>query len=287
MKAFYEYHQCVLEPWDGPAAIAFTDGVLCGASVDRNGLRPSRYKVRRDGLVVSGSEVGLVDLDPREVIECGKVGPGRGAGGGHPARRSDPQPRRQARGGGPAPVRALGGAPHGDAGPDPARVPPVHTGEALTRAQRSFGYGFEDLRLVLEPMGGTGADPVWSMGDDTPIPPLSAVPQSLYAYFRQRFAQVTNPPIDSLREAMVMSLRMHLGRRGSPLLERPSYARMLRLEHPVLLPEEMAALRKWPGFSTARSTPCGTPTRGRRRPQARAHRAPPGGRARGPAGRES
>ncbi|HET9038738.1 MAG TPA: glutamate synthase large subunit, partial [Gemmatimonadales bacterium] len=134
--------------------------------------------------------------------------------------------------------------------PDPARVPPVHRGEALTRAQRSFGYGFEDLRLVLEPMGGTGADPVWSMGDDTPIPPLSAVPQSLYAYFRQRFAQVTNPPIDSLREAMVMSLRMHLGRRGSPLLERPSYARMLRLEHPVLLPEEMAALRNVAGFST-------------------------------------
>ena len=103
---------------------------------------------------------------------------------------------------------------------------------------------------MLEPMGGTGADPVWSMGDDTPIPPLSAVPQSLYAYFRQRFAQVTNPPIDSLRESMVMSLRMHLGRRGSPLLERPSYARMLRLEHPVLLPEEMAALRNVAGFST-------------------------------------
>ena len=129
-------------------------------------------------------------------------------------------------------------------------MPPVHRGEELTRAQQSFGYGFEDLRLVLEPMGGTGADPVWSMGDDTPIPPLSAVPQSVYAYFRQRFAQVTNPPIDSLREAMVMSLRMHLGRRGSPLLERPSYARMLRLEHPVLLPEEMASLRNVAGFST-------------------------------------
>ena len=103
---------------------------------------------------------------------------------------------------------------------------------------------------MLEPMGGTGADPVWSMGDDTPIPPLSAVPQSVYAYFRQRFAQVTNPPIDPLRESMVMSLRMHLGRRGSPLLERPSYARMLRLEHPILLADEMAALRNVAGFST-------------------------------------
>jgi glutamate synthase (ferredoxin) len=134
--------------------------------------------------------------------------------------------------------------------PDPTRVPPAHTGDSLLRLQRAFGYGAEDLRIVLEPMGSTGGDPVWSMGDDTPIPPLSAVPQSLYAYFRQRFAQVTNPPIDSLRESMVMSLRMHLGRRGSPLLERPSYARMLRLEHPILTAEEMTALRNVAGFST-------------------------------------
>jgi glutamate synthase (ferredoxin) len=250
VKAFYEYHQCVLEPWDGPAAIAFTDGVLCGASVDRNGLRPSRYKVRRDGLVVSGSEVGLVDLDPREVIECGKVGPGEvlvvDTKRGEVIRNLDAKREVASR----RPYARWVARYMATLVPDPARVPPVHRGEALTRTQRSFGYGFEDLRLVLEPMGGTGADPVWSMGDDTPIPPLSAVAQSLYAYFRQRFAQVTNPPIDSLREAMVMSLRMHLGRRGSPLLERPSYARMLRLEHPVLLPEEMAALRNVAGFST-------------------------------------
>ena len=250
VKAFYEYHQCVLEPWDGPAAIAFTDGVLCGASVDRNGLRPSRYKVRRDGLVVSGSEVGLVDLDPREVVECGKVGPGEvlvvDTRRGEVIRNVDAKREVAGR----RPYARWVARYMATLAPDPARVPPVHAGEALTRAQRSFGYGFEDLRLVLEPMGGTGADPVWSMGDDTPIPPLSAVPQSLYAYFRQRFAQVTNPPIDSLREAMVMSLRMHLGRRGSPLLERPSYARMLRLEHPVLLAEEMTALRNVAGFST-------------------------------------
>jgi glutamate synthase (NADPH/NADH) large chain/glutamate synthase (ferredoxin) len=250
VKAFYEYHQCVLEPWDGPAAIAFTDGVLCGASVDRNGLRPSRYKVRRDGLVVSGSEVGLVDLDPREVIECGKVGPGEvlvvDTRRGEVIRNQDAKREVAGR----RPYARWVARYMATLAPDPARVPPVHTGDRLLRAQRSFGYGFEDLRLVLEPMGGSGADPVWSMGDDTPIPPLSAVPQSVYAYFRQRFAQVTNPPIDSLRESMVMSLRMHLGRRGSPLLERPVYARMLRLEHPVLLPEEMAALRNVAGFST-------------------------------------
>ena len=233
-------------------------------SVDRNGLRPCRYKVRRDGLVVAGSEVGLVDLDPREVVECGKVGPGRGAGGGHPPRaRSSATSTRSARW--PAAARTPAGwrATWRRWCPIPRECPPVaQPATRCSRLQRAFGYGFEDLRLVLEPMGGTGADPVWSMGDDTPIPPLSAVPQSLYAYFRQRFAQVTNPPIDSLRESMVMSLRMHLGRRGSPLLERPSYARMLRLEHPILLPEEMAALRNVAGFSTVTLDAVWDPTKG-------------------------
>jgi glutamate synthase (ferredoxin) len=250
VKAFYEYHQCVLEPWDGPAALAFTDGVLAGAAVDRNGLRPCRYKVRRDGLVVAGSEVGLVDLDPREVVACGKVGPGEVLV--VDTRRSEVIRNQDAK------RRIAGRKPYArwvarymaTLVPDPNRVPPTHTGESLVRLQHTFGYGSEDLRIVLEPMGSTGGDPVWSMGDDTPIPPLSAVAPSLYAYFRQRFAQVTNPPIDSLRESMVMSLRMHLGRRGSPLLERPTYARMLRLEHPLLLAEEMTALRNVAGFST-------------------------------------
>ncbi|HEU5171268.1 MAG TPA: glutamate synthase large subunit, partial [Gemmatimonadales bacterium] len=133
--------------------------------------------------------------------------------------------------------------------PDPDRVPAAPAPEAVGRLQRAFGYGFEDLRHGIEPMAQTAVDTVWSMGDDTPIAPLSRIPRSVYAYFRQRFAQVTNPPIDSLREAMVMSLRMHLGRRGSPLLERPSYARMLRIEHPILLAEEMAALHNVAGFS--------------------------------------
>jgi glutamate synthase (NADPH/NADH) large chain/glutamate synthase (ferredoxin) len=250
VKAFYEYHQCVLEPWDGPAAIAFTDGVIAAASVDRNGLRPCRYKVRRDGLVVAGSEVGVVDLDPREVVECGKVGPGEvlvvDTARGEVIRNLDAKREIAGR----RPYARWVARYMATLVPDPARVPPSPEGEALLRLERAFGYGAEDLRIVLEPMGSTAADPVWSMGDDTPIPPLSAVPQSVYAYFRQRFAQVTNPPIDPLRESMVMSLRMHLGRRGSPLLERPSYARMLRLEHPILLDDEMAALRNVAGFST-------------------------------------
>jgi glutamate synthase (ferredoxin) len=262
VKAFYEYHQCVLEPWDGPAALAFSDGIVAGAAVDRNGLRPCRYKVRRDGLVVAGSEVGLVDLDPQEVVACGKVGPGEvlviDTQRGEVIRNQDAKRRVAAR----RPYARWVARYMATLAPDPARVRPPHTGESLTRLQRAFGYGSEDLRIVLEPMGTTGGDPVWSMGDDTPIPPLSAVPQSLYAYFRQRFAQVTNPPIDSLRESMVMSLRMHLGRRGSPLLERPSYARMLRLEHPVLLTEEMAVLRNVAGFSTVTLDAVWDPARG-------------------------
>ena len=175
VKAFYEYHQCVLEPWDGPAALAFTDGVLAGAAVDRNGLRPCRYKVRRDGLVVAGSEVGLVDLDPREVVECGKVGPGEvlvvDTAKGEVIRNLDAKRRVATR----RPYARWVARYMATLVPDPARVAPAPGGEDLLRTQRAFGYGFEDLRLVLEPMGGTGADPVWSMGDDTPIPPLAAV----------------------------------------------------------------------------------------------------------------
>ncbi len=249
IKAFYEYHQCVHEPWDGPAAVTFTDGILAGAIVDRNGLRPCRYKVRSDGLVTAGSEVGLVDFDPHEVVESGKVGPGEvlvvDTRKGEVVRNLD------------AKLEVAGRRPYARwvarymarLEPDPSRLPPGPAPEDLERTQRAFGYGFEDLRYALEPMGASGADAVWSMGDDTPIPPLAKQAPNLYAYFRQRFAQVTNPPIDSLRESMVMSLRVHLGRRESPLLERPSYARMLRIEHPIMLPEEMAALHNVAGFS--------------------------------------
>jgi glutamate synthase (ferredoxin) len=262
VKAFYEYHQCVLEPWDGPAALAFTDGVLAGAAVDRNGLRPCRYKVRGDGLVVAGSEVGLVDLDPRDVIECGKVGPGEvlivDTRKGEVIRNVDAKRAIAER----KPYARWVARYMATLVPDPTRVRPANAPETLLRLQQAFGYGAEDLRLVIDPMGSTGGDPVWSMGDDTPIPPLSAVPPGLYAYFRQRFAQVTNPPIDSLRESMVMSLRMHLGRRGSPLLERASYARMLRLEHPILLAEEMSALRNVAGFSTVTLDAVWNPAKG-------------------------
>src|SRR6266446_4447164 len=248
LRGFYEFHECLVEPWDGPAALAFSDGVFVGSALDRNGLRPCRYKITRDGLVVAGSESGLVDLNPGDVVESGRLGPGellvvdtrrkailRDAQAKREVARRRPYSRWAARG-----IRLLrptAAVPDAPPAPEPERV----------ARQIAFGWSFEDLRYVLEPMGSAGQDPVWSMGDDTPIPPLARIPPGLYAYLRQRFAQVTNPAIDPLRETLVMSLRMHIGRRGSLLADRPAGLRLVRNEHPVLLAEEIAALRSGAG----------------------------------------
>jgi glutamate synthase (NADPH/NADH) large chain/glutamate synthase (ferredoxin) len=248
LRGFYEFHECLVEPWDGPAALAFSDGVFVGSALDRNGLRPCRYKITRDGLVVAGSESGLVDLNPGDVVESGRLGPGellvvdtrrkailRNGEAKREVARRRPYSRWAARG-----IRLLRPTA---AVPD---APPTPELERVAR-QIAFGWSFEDLRYVLEPMGSAGQDPVWSMGDDTPIPPLARVPPGMYAYLRQRFAQVTNPAIDPLRETLVMSLRMHLGRRGSLLADRPAGLRLVRNEHPVLLAAEIAALRAGAG----------------------------------------
>jgi glutamate synthase (ferredoxin) len=248
VKAFYEYHQCVIEPWDGPAALAYSDGVQVAVSLDRNGLRPCRYKIRADGMVVAGSEVGIADFDPRDVVESGKLGPGgvllvdtagRRIVRNLAAKREVATRRPYAR----WIQQYMATLPSQD-GVEPL----VKPSEQLRPLQFAFGYGHEDLRLILEPMASTAAEVVWSMGDDTPLAVLSHTMPPLYDFLRQRFAQVTNPPIDSLRESMVMSLRMHLGQRGSPLEEKSTYARMLRVEHPVLLADEMEQLRNFPGF---------------------------------------
>ncbi len=249
IRDFYRFHAHLTEPWDGPAALAFTDGVIAGAATDRNGLRPCRYKVTRDQLVVAGSEVGLVDLDPREVVESGRLGPCEFIAvdltHGTVLRNMDVKRRVASR------------QPYGQwcrdnmqvLEADPAaRFVPLPAEQLVTR-EIAFGYGSEEVRFVLEAMGGAGIDPVWSMGDDAPIAPLSRTHVGLYAYFRQRFAQVTNPPIDPLRESVVMSLRVHMGKHGSFLVEHPSLAGVMRVDHPILLDEEMAALRNMPGFS--------------------------------------
>ncbi|MEX2155664.1 MAG: glutamate synthase large subunit [Gemmatimonadales bacterium] len=257
LRSFYEYHAGLMEPWDGPAALAFTDGVIAGSALDRNGLRPCRYKVTRDGVVVAASEVGVVDLDPADVVECGRLGPGellivdtarnavlRSAEAKIEVALRCPYRRWTSRAVCrlPTAVPALG---------------PALPADELTARQHGFGYSFEDLRHVVTPMAAAGQEAIWSMGDDTPIPPLSRVPQSIYAYLRQRFAQVTNPAIDPLREELVMSLVMYLGRRGSLLAQRPGGRggrggrTLLRLEHPVLLAEEMAAVRRAAGSDLA------------------------------------
>jgi len=248
LRGFYEFHECLVEPWDGPAALAFSDGVFVGSALDRNGLRPCRYQVTRDGLVVAGSETGLVDLNPADVVERGRLGPGellvvdtrrkailRNADAKREVARRRPYSRWAARG--IRPLRPTAAVPD---------TPPAPEVERVAR-QLAFGWSFEDLRYVLEPMGSAGHDAVWSMGDDTPIPPLARVPPGLYAYLRQRFAQVTNPAIDPLRETLVTSLRMHIGRRGSLLADRPAGLRLVRNEHPVLLADEIAALRAGAG----------------------------------------
>ncbi len=249
IRDFYRFHAHLTEPWDGPAALAFSDGIIAGAATDRNGLRPCRYKVTRDQLVVAGSEVGMVDLESREVIESGRLGPCEfiavDLANGTVLRNMDVKRRVASR------------QPYGHwcrenmqvLEPDPAHRFAQLPEPQLTEQLVAFGYGNEDLRFVLESMGGSGIDPVWSMGDDAPIPPLAKTPQSVFSYFRQRFAQVTNPPIDPLRESVVMSLRVHMGKHGSFLLENPAMARVVRVDHPVLLDEEMAALRNLPGFS--------------------------------------
>ena len=245
LRDFYAYHAGLMEPWDGPAAVAFSDGRFVGSALDRNGLRPCRYKVTRDGLVVAGSEVGVADLDAADVVENGRLGPGellvvdtergtvlRSAEAKGEVARRHPYGQWVSR-----TVRDLEATPS-----EPPPPGPQPAAADLVVRQRAFGYGFEDVRFVLEPMAGGGQEAIWSMGDDTPIPPLSHLPRSLYDYFRQRFAQVTNPAIDPLREALVMSLTMHLGRRGSVLTPHPTARRLIRVAHPVLLDGELEAL---------------------------------------------
>ena len=256
LRGFYEYHACLLEPWDGPAAMAFTDGKIAAAAMDRNGLRPARYQVTRNGLVVMGSEVGLIPLDQSEIVESGRLGPGQMVAVDterHELLHNDDIKRRvshlrpyhrwihESMGR----VRRMG-ALHASS------VPAADEGELLSR-QVLHGYSKEEIEYVLKPMGLQAKEPVGSMGDDTPLSVLHDPPRPLYSYFRQKFAQVTNPPIDSIRERNVMSLDTWLGRRHSLLEETAEAGRLVHLQSPLLLGDEMDALHKMdlPGFSVA------------------------------------
>ena len=244
LKAFYEFHSCLMEPWDGPASIAFTDGTVVGAVLDRNGLRPSRYVVTKDDLVVMGSEVGVLDIAPERVLRKGRLQPGRMFLVDTRAGRivADDEIKRQMAAEHPyrawldthlVPLAALPAPPHVQE--------PDH--DTVLQRQQAFGYTYEDQRFILEPMARDGVEPLGSMGNDVPLAVLSNRPQLLYNYFKQLFAQVTNPPIDSIREEIITSAGAMLGPERNLLRPEPESCRQIKLPAPILTNEELEKLR--------------------------------------------
>jgi len=244
-RAFYEYHACLMEPWDGPAAIAFTDGRVIGAILDRNGLRPGRYVVTHDEHVIMASEAGVLDIEPEQVKMKGRLQPGKMFLVDTVEGRIVPDKEIK--------HRLASRQPYAqwlkdnqitiDQLPEPTRMHHPDA-ETLLRRQRAFGYSDEDLRMILGPMASKGQEPVGSMGTDTPLACLSDRPQPLFNYFKQLFAQVTNPPIDPIREEIVMSLISYIGSERNILSEEPENCHMLKLAHPLLTNLELEKLRR-------------------------------------------
>ena len=266
-RAFFRYHACLTEAWDGPAALAFADGRRVGALLDRNGLRPARYTVTTDDRVILASEAGALELDAATVAEQGRLGPGQMLVvdlnehrlltdrdvTGRLARRRPYRDWLDAHLATTAdlPTASSSSVRGLDLGENGRRL---HGGvPGLGALHHAFGYSREDLRILLGPMARSGRPPVGSMGDDTPLAVLSNRPRLLYDHFRQLFAQVTNPPLDAIREAMVTSLDVYLGAEGSLLAETPAHARRLHLDDPILSPGDLQRLHAWqaPSFRTA------------------------------------
>jgi glutamate synthase (NADPH/NADH) large chain len=243
-RAFYEYHSAIMEPWDGPAAVVFCDGRHIGATLDRNGLRPARYTVTRDGMVVMASETGVMDFPAGQIVQKGRLQPGKTFLVDLEQKRIVPDSECKSRVSRQRPYRhwvkdnriEMRGLFK------PPEIP-LKDQEVLVEKQIAFGYTEEDLKMVIAPMASQGQEPVGSMGDDSALAVLSNRPQLLFSYFKQLFAQVTNPPIDPLREELVMSLRSFIGRERNLLDETPEHCRMLRIPHPILTPEDMSRLR--------------------------------------------
>ncbi len=250
-RAFFEYNSLLMKPWDGPAAIAFTDGETIGAHMDRNGLRPLRYIVTKDGTLVLGSEIGMVDLGQKKIKEKGRLGPGetimvdlrKGTVTFTEEIIKDLAAQRPyAEWLEKHHLRLRRKPTAGDAGEiDPSStgfrydtIPSSETIDDRTRKQIAFGYTSEEIQMLIKEMAETGKELIFSMGDDTPLPPLSEKPQLLFRYFRQHFSQVTNPPIDHIRERMIMSLNMNLGYKRNFLVQEPQHARRIKIESPIL-----------------------------------------------------
>jgi len=244
-RAFYEYHSCLMEPWDGPASIAFTDGLRIGACLDRNGLRPSRYYVTKDDLVIMASEAGVLDIAPERVAIKGRLQPGRMflvdteqgrivADEELKNKYATEHPYQQWLDQHHVLLKDLPEPPH--------KREPGH--ETVLQRQQAFGYTFEDQRFIVGPMANDGVQPLGSMGTDTPLAVLSNKPQLLYNYFKQLFAQVTNPPIDPIREENITSTETMVGSRGSLLKPTPESCALIKLEHPLLTNEDLEKLRQ-------------------------------------------
>ena len=254
-RDFYEYHACISEPWDGPASVVFSDGVLVGAALDRNGLRPARYQITADGIVVMGSEVGMVPLEEDTIVLKGRLGPGQmiaiDTARGRLLTSDDIRDE------------VVTTQPYGDWVREhlvdldqhikERQIEAAQPEENLQQQQMAFGYTREELQYVITPMVSDGREPTGSMGDDTALAVFEQRRRLLSYYFKQKFAQVSNPAIDSIREELVMSLDVYLGQRRSLFEETPEHARMLRLRSPLMVNEEMEAVRSITGhpFSTA------------------------------------
>ena len=253
-KDFYRYHSCLMEPWDGPASVTFTDGKMIGAVLDRNGLRPSRYVETDDGRVIMASEVGALEIDPERIVRKGRLEPGKmflvdlekgqivdddelknALASAHPYGEWLDKYM--------VPLADLPAAPE---------VPgPDH--DTLLHRQMAFGYTLEDLKYILGPMGANGEEAIGSMGTDTPLAVLSDRAQPLFNYFKQLFAQVTNPPLDAIREELVTSVFTGAGGEGNLLVPKPESCRQIALAMPILDNDELARIKQldnWRGFTT-------------------------------------
>ncbi|HEX7794738.1 MAG TPA: glutamate synthase large subunit [Vicinamibacterales bacterium] len=254
LRAFYEYHSSLMEPWDGPASIAFSDGTVIGAVLDRNGLRPSRYYVTKDDLVVMASEVGVLDIAPEDIVLKERLHPGRiflvDTARGKIV--SDEEVKRELAAAHPYKEWLQHLIDIDDLDPAPYLPPPSH--ETVRQRQQLFGYTHEDLRLLLAPMATNGEEAIGSMGTDTSLAPLSDRPRLLYDYFKQVFAQVTNPPLDAIREELVTSMESTIGPEGNLLDPRPESCRQIMIKYPVIDNDQLGKLRHVydPGFRAIR-----------------------------------
>jgi glutamate synthase (NADPH) large chain len=253
-RAFYEFHATFMEPWDGPANVCFTDGTVIGAVLDRNGLRPGRFWVTDDGLVVLGSEAGVLDIPQSKIVRKGRLQPGRMFLVDTAAGRiiEDDEIKSDLAAAAPYAEWLEQGLVHLEDLPDREHV--VHTPESVARRQQTFGYSQEELRIILEPMAKAGAEPIGSMGTDTPVAVLSSRPRMLFDYFQQLFAQVTNPPLDAIREEIVTSLGTVVGPEGNMLEPTAEHCRQVVLPFPVIDNDELGKILniRAQGFAAAR-----------------------------------